>query len=471
MSDNKKVNSSIVFRLNSWHISRLFLQFLWINTVVTLLFSGALLYHAEYKMAGEAWKSAPTADLSPSTPRGIKVPYFFNKLLPETTQNAVRTFYTDMRYGSFWDKVRGLKYVMWIPKDGLYFSIEYNTGEILGIFLNLFIVLVVLELLYLFSSIGKGARAMRRALLPIEVLTETTRSINQAQGQKPSLQLRDLTGAIDNINATRLGLDKRISVSSDQKELKELAKAINGMLDRINEAYRSQIRFVSDASHELRTPIAVIQGYANLLDRWGKNDEKALEESIEAIKSEAENMKNLVEQLLFLARGDNDSMQLNIESFDIGALVSEVIRETVMIDPDHKFSSETEPDIFIDGDVQLVKQAIRIFVDNSIKYSPSGEDIKVTTRSDGNYAKITVQDNGIGISGENLPNVFDRFFRSDDSRTRKTGGTGLGFAIAKWIVDRHGGTVEILSRKDLGTRVTVSLVKSSESNAQKSESV
>ena len=104
------------------------------------------------------------------------------------------------------------------------------------------------------------------------------------------------------------------------------------MLDRINESYRSQVRFVSDASHELRTPISVIQGYANLLDRWGKNDEKTLQESIDAIKDETANMKGLVEQLLFLARGDNNTMALQIEHFELSALAVEVLQETQMID-------------------------------------------------------------------------------------------------------------------------------------------
>ena len=320
-------------------------------------------------------------------------------------------------------------------------------------FLKLLMALAVLELIHLAGSVKRGFRAIRRGLAPIATLAEKAKNFSAFQ---PPHQIRDLTGKIKNINASRL--DTRLSVSTAQSELKELTGAINGMLDRINESYRSQMRFVSDASHELRTPIAVIQGYANLLDRWGKNDEKALEESINAIKSEAASMKELVEQLLFLARGDNDSLKLNLEEVDLTALVSEIIRETEMIDPGHQFSFVSKDSVTIVCDAQLIKQAVRIFVDNSIKYTPAGERISASVYKEDDSVKVVVQDNGIGISPENLPYVFDRFYRSDDSRARKTGGTGLGLSIAKWIIERHGGTAEILSRKDIGTRVTITLI-------------
>ena len=130
---------------------------------------------------------------------------------------------------------------------------------------------------------------------------------------------------ISSIDANKL--DKRISIDSSQEELKELAAAINDMLNRINDSYQSQVRFVSDASHELRTPIPVIQGYVNLLDRWGKRDEKTMQESIDAIKSETQHMKELVEKLLFLARGDNETIQLYREDIDICQIVEEIVRE------------------------------------------------------------------------------------------------------------------------------------------------
>jgi signal transduction histidine kinase len=298
-------------------------------------------------------------------------------------------------------------------------------------------------LFLLFSGLGKSRRATRHALRPLAELTETAKNINR------------LVGKLDLIDAD--GLETRISIESPQKELSGLAEAINDMLDRINESYNSQARFVSDASHELRTPIAVIQGYAVMLDRWGKNDETVLQESIEAIKSESRNMKDLIEQLLFLARGDNETMHLSIEKLNISDVISEVIHETELISPAHNITLNVEKGVFINGDAQLIKQAIRILIDNSTKYTPTEESIKVTLITEGDKVKIAVSDNGIGIAAEDLPYIFDRFFRSDDSRTRKTGGSGLGLSIAKWIIERHGGAVEALSRKDIGTRITITL--------------
>ncbi len=166
-------------------------------------------------------------------------------------------------------------------------------------------------------------------------------------------------------------------------------------------------------------------------------------------------MKELVEQLLFLARGDNETIQLHREIFDACEVVDEIIRETQMIDSNHNFEIDLDKPAYINADRQLLKQAIRILVDNSIKFTPGGMKIilKISTKEE--YVHITVQDSGIGIAPEDLCHIFDRFYRSDESRARKTGGSGLGLSIAKWIIERHGAHFEILSRVDIGTRITI----------------
>jgi len=457
MSEAKPVNPSIVYKLNRWHLSQVFLSFFWINFIVLVLFTGLTWLRAE-RVVSEKVKIWPVEEyILQEEPSGVRLPRVTDFFFAVHMEGAVRQIITEEESVALWRKVEGLKYRAWIalPDRNKYFAVDYNIGEQLIIFLPIVIVLLVFELLFLLGSIGKGTRSMRRALQPIYDLTKTTKIINATQTVQPDKQLRDLKGTIDNIDVTEL--DTWISISSEQSELKDLAEAINSMLKRVNNAYRSQVRFVSDASHELRTPIAVIQGYASLLDRWGKNDEKVLQESIDAIKSEAENMKELVEKLLFLARSDNDSMQLSMQEMNLAELLAEILRETEMIDPNHNFVSKAECDAFTVGDIQLIKQSIRIFIDNSVKYTPPGGVISVKTVCDGNFVKVIIQDDGIGITPEDIPHVFDRFYRSDDSRARKTGGTGLGLAIAKWIIRRHEGNVEILSRKDIGTRVTVSL--------------
>ncbi|MBQ4638249.1 MAG: sensor histidine kinase, partial [Clostridia bacterium] len=238
-----------------------------------------------------------------------------------------------------------------------------------------------------------------------------------------------------------------------------LENAVNSLIQKMRESYNQQARFVSDASHELRTPIAVIQGYANMLDHWGKTDEKVLEEGIAAIKTEADGMKNLVEQLLFLARGDSGRQKFNLTTFSLSELIREIHEEYNMIDSNHEWFLEmSEDDIVISGDESLIKQAVRIITDNAVKYTPQGGSITLRCRLNSiGEPSIQVQDSGIGIDQKDIPRMFDRFFRADPARTRNTGGTGLGLSIAKQIVDKHYGYFEVVSRMGIGTRMTINL--------------
>jgi len=316
---------------------------------------------------------------------------------------------------------------------------------------TVFIVLLVWQLVTAIRSIGRRAELIRRVLRPISELAQQTQTLSRDEGRLSIAQMQALAGTLDEIDAARL--DRRIDLEGTQDELQGLATAINSLLDRINESYRLQARFVSDASHELRTPIAAIQGYVNLLDRWGKNDPEALQESIDALKEEAANMKELVEKLLFLARGDNLTMQIHLENFDLAILAETLFKETEMIDGGHEFSLAAEPAL-VRADQGLVKQACRILLDNAIKYTPAGGSIRLMVSCADGKARFTVQDSGVGIPPDDLPHIFDRFYRAENSRARATGGTGLGLSIAKWIAERHGGYLEVLSREDFGTRIS-----------------
>lgn len=266
----------------------------------------------------------------------------------------------------------------------------------------------------------------------------------------------NMTNTAKSISANHL--DRRLDVIESHDELKELAETFNEMLDRLQKSYEQQKQFVSDASHELRTPIAVIQGYANMLNRWGKEDKAVLEESITAINSEALNMKDLVEKLLFLARADKQTQKLQKSEFYLNDLVEEIAKETKMIDNKHDFICERNDTVQIFADRALIKQALRIFIDNSIKYTPEGGTIKINSISNPNGLTISIEDTGIGIAKEDLPKVFHRFYRCDKSRTRNTGGTGLGLSIAKWIIDNHNGAIEIESTINQGTKITIHLI-------------
>lgn len=364
---------------------------------------------------------------------------------------------SDQERLSGWKRVKTLGYSVATIISGQKYRVIYMIGQDIWVLMQAFAVILIIELIVLLQEIFGNLRMIRKNLRPLYDLAESARNLQSevsTYGAKmEERQLRDLAGELSDIDANRL--DKIISVDGKQEELKGLASAINDMLRRIHDAYQSQVQFVSDASHELRTPISVIQGYANLLDRWGKNDPQTMQESIDAIKAETQNMKELVEQLLFLARGDNETIQLHLENFDVNEICAEIVREAKMIDNEHQYEIELQTPASIYADKQLIKQAIRILIDNSVKYTPAQGRIALKTVVSSDAVSITVQDTGIGIEPASLPQIFNRFYRSDESRTRKTGGSGLGLAIAQWIARRHGAHFEILSRVGIGTRISI----------------
>lgn len=267
--------------------------------------------------------------------------------------------------------------------------------------------------------------------------------------------LDELIEKANNISSQNLNL--RLNVNDSTDELIEFALTFNRMMDRIEKAYEKQNQFVSDASHELRTPISVIQGYARMLDRWGKDDKDILQESIQAIKKESENMQDLVEKLLFIARNDKDTLVLVKDRFSISELIEELIRETVLLETNRNIESHVDQEIMVYGDRDRIKQALRVFVDNAIKYTEPGQTISIKLTTEDNYAVVTVRDTGMGIPEEHLPNIFDRFFRVDSSRERNKGGHGLGLSIARIIVLRHGGRIKVASKLGEGTRFKIYL--------------
>lgn len=267
---------------------------------------------------------------------------------------------------------------------------------------------------------------------------------------------RRALGVIDELTAMAAGissrnLNLRINTGNASEELVNLAITFNRMMDRIQSAYEKQNRFVSDASHELRTPISVIQGYARMLERWGKEDPAILEESIAAIRKESISMQDLVEKLLFIARNDRDTLVLIRKTFELGELVEEMVRDTQMLETGHEIDARIEPGIFVFADENRVKQALRVIVDNALKYTGVPGAISIKLAREGRSAVVSVRDSGIGIPEKDLSNIFDRFFRVDTARERNKGGHGLGLSIARIIVLRHGGKIRVASKPGEGT--------------------
>ena len=297
----------------------------------------------------------------------------------------------------------------------------------------------------------RGAkRRIRYLLVPLRKIAETAQELSQSGFDEQ--RVHTLEDAIDQLSVQTP--EARLQIGDS--ELSGLEASVNNLIKRMHEAYRQQIRFVSDASHELRTPIAVIRGYADLLSRWGKDDQKVKDEAVQAILSEADNMQRLVEQLLFLARGDAGRTPFAPRAVNLHELIQETHEEYTLIDISHQWRLKSEGPVRALGDEAMLKQLLRILSDNALRFSSPGTAITLRAfYNEKGLACFSVQDNGVGISSEDLPHVFERFFRTDPARGR--GGTGLGLAIAKWIVDRHSGYIDVYSRVGMGTRFTVSL--------------
>lgn len=252
---------------------------------------------------------------------------------------------------------------------------------------------------------------------------------------------------------------ERLNVEGTRNELKDLANTINEMLDRIEVSYESQKQFVSDASHELRTPIAVIQGYVNLLDRWGKKDKEVLEEGIEAIKNEAQEMQDLVERLLFLSRHDKKTLKLNKQVCNMKDSIEELLKEAKLVAKDRNVKEILLEDVWIYVDAKAMKQAIRVFLENAIKYSREGDCIYLACEQREKYCVITVADTGMGMQRKDMEHIFQRFYRADQVRNQKINGHGLGLSIAKLIVMKHAGTIKVRSQYGRGTCFQIFLPK------------
>ncbi len=314
------------------------------------------------------------------------------------------------------------------------------------------VVLIVMgvQLLSIFASYMKEERRIRSILAPIDEIAIKADELSKITFSEDKYQ--QIEDAISSLQPEETKL-----LSFGDADLQGIEAAMNNLLIRMRDSYRQQARFVNDASHELRTPIAVIQGYANMLARWGREDEKVLDESITAIQHESDHMKHLVDQLLFLARGDSGKTKLTMETVSLNSLMQEVYEESFMIDEAHPYRYHTrQEEVFAVADAGMLKQAVRILVDNAAKYTAKGDEILLSVgKTQDGQPYLQVQDTGIGMAQADVEHMFERFYRADDARSYQ--GTGLGLSIAKWIVDKHLGHFEILSRTELGTRISILL--------------
>ena len=270
---------------------------------------------------------------------------------------------------------------------------------------------------------------------------------------KPVDRVSSLAARISTSN-----LKERINYQGSDDEMKRLADTFDDMLGRLESSFESQKQFVQDASHELRTPIAIAQTNIEVVEMEEKATTADYERLMEVLKLSLERMNRLSDQLLLLSEGSQDQAKWSV--VDMASLLEEVTREFSANAAAAGVGLELESapeEMLVRGDSLYLKQAIINLVDNAIKYNRPEGTVKVLAQVEDSQLVLQVQDSGIGISQADQQRIFDRFYRVDKSRSRSQGGSGLGLAIVKKIVEGHGGTISVESAPGEGSTFRIML--------------
>ena len=295
--------------------------------------------------------------------------------------------------------------------------------------------LPMFPIMLLLAAAG-GYWLARRALAPVDTITQTARSLSA-----------------DNLSS-------RLSVPRTSDEIERLSMTLNEMLERLEAAFRRVSRFTADASHELRTPLAVMRTTAEVALR-APDEQGEARAALEQILAEVERTSHLTENLLLLAKADSGAGALQRQRVDLTNAVGEACTQAGVLARVKGLTLAAqlpgEDRLWVSGDPHALRRLFLILLDNAVKYTPAGGRIDVTVREHGESAVGEVRDSGIGIASDDLPHVFDRFYRADRARSREHGGAGLGLAIARWIAESHGGAISVASEVERGSRFEVRL--------------
>jgi heavy metal sensor kinase len=297
------------------------------------------------------------------------------------------------------------------------------------------------RMMFLFSPFllllasGGGYWLSRRALAPVDQITQEARTI------------------------TAHNLSCRLAVPRARDELHRLSETLNAMLERLEGAFNRITRFTADASHELRTPVALMRTRAELALRRPRSEDEYREALLQVLK-ELERTSGLIEQMLLLARADSGAERLQRVRLNLVESVAEACREgrTLAMAKQISFHEQLPAaPVWVEGDAHSLQRLFLILVDNAVKYTPPEGRIDITLATDADCAVVKFRDTGIGIAAEDLPNIFERFYRSDRARSRQSGGTGLGLSIGRWIAEAHDGKIEVRSTPGEGSVFEVRL--------------
>jgi heavy metal sensor kinase len=301
--------------------------------------------------------------------------------------------------------------------------------------------LIAVPLALLLASIG-GYFLARKSLAPVVRMSATAARIGAAN------------------------LNERLPVANERDELGGLASVINALLARLDASFEQQRRFMADASHELRTPIAIMRSEAEVALSQQERSNRELRESIVIFKDETKRLTGIVEDLFMLARADAGQYKLTSKEFYLDELAGEVTRavRTLVADSGLTLQLDAAEEMPFRGDENLMHRLLLNLVGNAIKYTPRGGAVTVLCKLDGKRYIITVSDTGVGVPAEAQPHIFDRFYRADSARSRAedddaglTSGAGLGLSIARWIAQANDGTLQLLHSSDAGSAFQLNL--------------
>jgi two-component system, OmpR family, heavy metal sensor histidine kinase CusS len=311
----------------------------------------------------------------------------------------------------------------------------FEMDDFYGALENFALALSISIPLLLVGAAAGGYWISTRALAPVDQITQTARTIS-AQN-----------------------LSSRLVVPGTGDELQRLSETLNGMLERLEAAFKKITQFTADASHELRTPVAVMRTRAELSLRKARSPEE-YREVIAEVLGELEKTSALIEQLMFLARADSGAETLHFSPTNVAEVLREACHQGSALAEAKQVAFEEHingDSVWIQGDASSLRRLFLILIDNAVKYTAPSGRIEVSLQRNNGFAVAEVRDTGIGISEADLPNVFERFYRADKARSRESGGVGLGLSIGRWITEVHDGAIEVQSATGRGSVFQVRL--------------
>ncbi|TGE39398.1 HAMP domain-containing sensor histidine kinase [Desulfosporosinus fructosivorans] len=319
-------------------------------------------------------------------------------------------------------------------------QVSVSTEPLKDMLIRQLLIFLSLSLLALIGGMLAFIPVLRKTLVPLSKIVDTVEQIDVGN------------------------LAERLPVEQGQMEVDRLAVSFNGMLERLElsfeaekEAKEQMRRFVADASHELRTPLTSIHGFLEVLLRGAMDQPDKLHKALKSMYTESERMKKLVQDLLLLVRLDRTPM-VQLTEGELDGIIKEMAPQLRVLAGNRKVSLRLTSDLRCRFDADKIKQVLLNLFHNAVQYTdPEKGHIELSLDRVADCVELTVRDNGSGIPDEHLPYLFDRFYRSDPSRTRKHGGAGLGLAITKSIVDLHGGTIRVISVKGEGSIFSIDL--------------